>query len=152
MTQPSIFFEEVNERQGAFHRRAILLGAFAGLGLSALGGRLAYLTATIPLVYLLGRETVGRTAGALGAAVLAASPFSLYYGVEARPYATLAIRYDPTQTPADAALIRAQMAVYKKDGLDPLLWPRNAGSYPGWVFTSEPLKLASSVRPADPLP
>ena len=43
MTQPSIFFEEVNERQGAFHRRAILLGAFAGLGLSALGGRLAYL-------------------------------------------------------------------------------------------------------------
>ena len=43
MTQPSIFFEEVNERQGAFHRRAILLGAFAGLGLTALGGRLAYL-------------------------------------------------------------------------------------------------------------
>ncbi|WP_293899805.1 penicillin-binding protein 2 [Phenylobacterium sp.] len=43
MTQPSIFFEEVNERQGAFHRRAILLGAFAGLGLGALGGRLAYL-------------------------------------------------------------------------------------------------------------
>jgi len=43
MTQPAIFFEEVNERQGAFHRRAILLGAFAGLGLSALGGRLAYL-------------------------------------------------------------------------------------------------------------
>lgn len=43
MTQPAIFFEEVNERQGVFHRRAILLGAFAGLGLSALGGRLAYL-------------------------------------------------------------------------------------------------------------
>jgi acetylornithine deacetylase/succinyl-diaminopimelate desuccinylase-like protein len=49
--------------------------------------------------------------------------------------------YDPTQTPADAALIRAQTVVYEKDGLDPLLWPRNAGSYPGWVFTSEPLKL-----------
>src|SRR5262245_54116213 len=43
MTQPHIFFEEVNERQGAFHRRAILLGAFAGLGMAALGGRLAYL-------------------------------------------------------------------------------------------------------------
>jgi penicillin-binding protein 2 len=43
MTQPSIFFEEVNERQGAFHRRAILMGGFAGLGLAALGGRLAYL-------------------------------------------------------------------------------------------------------------
>ncbi|MBW8812381.1 MAG: penicillin-binding protein 2 [Caulobacterales bacterium] len=43
MTQPAIFFEEVNERQGVFHRRAILLGAFAGLGLGALGGRLGYL-------------------------------------------------------------------------------------------------------------
>src|SRR3954468_4561233 len=43
MTKPHIFFEEVNERQGAFHRRAILLGGFAGLGLTALGGRLAYL-------------------------------------------------------------------------------------------------------------
>ncbi|MEW5687879.1 MAG: penicillin-binding protein 2 [Pseudomonadota bacterium] len=43
MTQPAIFFEEVNERQGVFHRRAILLGAFAGLGLGALGARLAFL-------------------------------------------------------------------------------------------------------------
>ena len=47
-------------------------------------------TATIPIVYLLGRETVGRGAGLLGAAVIAASPFATYYGVEARPYATLA--------------------------------------------------------------
>lgn len=51
--------------------------------------------------------------------------------------------YDPTQTPADAPLIRAQMAVYKRAKLDPLLWPRNAGSYPGYVFTSAPLKLPS---------
>ncbi|HYV18653.1 MAG TPA: M20/M25/M40 family metallo-hydrolase [Verrucomicrobiae bacterium] len=51
--------------------------------------------------------------------------------------------YDPTQTPADAAIIRAAMSVYKKDGLDPILWPRNAGSYPGCVFTGEPLKLPS---------
>jgi len=43
MTQPAIFFEEVNERQGVFHRRAILLGAFAGVGVTALGARLAYL-------------------------------------------------------------------------------------------------------------
>jgi penicillin-binding protein 2 len=43
MTQPFFFFEEVNERQGVFHRRAILMGAFAGLGLGALGSRLAYL-------------------------------------------------------------------------------------------------------------
>jgi acetylornithine deacetylase/succinyl-diaminopimelate desuccinylase-like protein len=51
--------------------------------------------------------------------------------------------YDPTGTPADAAIIRAAMSVYKKDGLDPFLWPRNAGSYPGCVFTGEPLKLAA---------
>lgn len=43
MTQPHIFFEEVNERQGVFHRRAVLLGGFAGVGLAALGARLAYL-------------------------------------------------------------------------------------------------------------
>lgn len=43
MAEPSIFFSEVNERQGIFHRRAFLLGGFAGLGLSALGVRLAFL-------------------------------------------------------------------------------------------------------------
>jgi acetylornithine deacetylase/succinyl-diaminopimelate desuccinylase-like protein len=51
--------------------------------------------------------------------------------------------YDPTDSPADAALIRAQMATYRRTGLDPILWPRNAGSYPGWVFTSAPLSLAA---------
>ncbi len=43
MAEPSIFFSEVNERQGAFHRRAFLLGGLVGTGLAALGGRLAYL-------------------------------------------------------------------------------------------------------------
>ena len=43
MAEPAIFFEEVNERQGVFHRRAFLLGGFAGAGLLALGGRLAHL-------------------------------------------------------------------------------------------------------------
>lgn len=43
MSEPSIFFTEVNERQGAFHRRSFLLGGFAGAGLLALGGRLAHL-------------------------------------------------------------------------------------------------------------
>ena len=51
--------------------------------------------------------------------------------------------YDPTGTRADAALIRAQLATYRHGGLDPTLWPRNAGSYPGFVFTDAPLKLAS---------
>ena len=49
--------------------------------------------------------------------------------------------YNPTSTPADTALIRAELAVYRRAGLDPILWPRNAGSYPGYVFTTEPLKL-----------
>jgi acetylornithine deacetylase/succinyl-diaminopimelate desuccinylase-like protein len=51
--------------------------------------------------------------------------------------------YDPTSTPASARLIQAQVAVLKRAGIDPVLWPRNAGSYPGYVFTGEPLKLAS---------
>ncbi len=49
--------------------------------------------------------------------------------------------YDPTSTSADAGVIRAQLAVYRRAGFDPILWPRNAGSYPGYVFTAEPLKL-----------
>jgi acetylornithine deacetylase/succinyl-diaminopimelate desuccinylase-like protein len=52
--------------------------------------------------------------------------------------------YDCTDTPADASLIRAQIAVYKRAGLDPILWPRNAGSYPGYVFTAAPLKLPAA--------
>jgi acetylornithine deacetylase/succinyl-diaminopimelate desuccinylase-like protein len=51
--------------------------------------------------------------------------------------------YDPTSTAASAPLIQSQIAVLKRDGIDPLLWPRNAGSYPGYVFTSAPLSLAS---------
>jgi acetylornithine deacetylase/succinyl-diaminopimelate desuccinylase-like protein len=49
--------------------------------------------------------------------------------------------YDPNSTPADSALIKAQLAVYQRAGVDPVLWPRNAGSWPGFVFTGEPLKL-----------
>jgi hypothetical protein len=45
---------------------------------------------TIPLLYLIGRETVGRIAGLLAGAIMALSPFSFFYGVEARPYATMA--------------------------------------------------------------
>ena len=51
--------------------------------------------------------------------------------------------YDPTQTVASAPLIQAQIAVLKSAGIEPVMWPRNAGSYPGFVFTGEPLKLAS---------
>jgi acetylornithine deacetylase/succinyl-diaminopimelate desuccinylase-like protein len=51
--------------------------------------------------------------------------------------------YDPTSTSANAPLIQAQRAVLERRGIKPLLWPRNAGSYPGFVFTDPPLSLAS---------
>jgi acetylornithine deacetylase/succinyl-diaminopimelate desuccinylase-like protein len=51
--------------------------------------------------------------------------------------------YDPTATAASTRLIQAQVAVLKRAGIEPVMWPRNAGSYPGYVFTGEPLKLAS---------
>jgi len=51
--------------------------------------------------------------------------------------------YDPNSTSADAALIRAQTAVYKHNGIDPIVLPRSAGSWPGYVFTDEPLRLAA---------
>lgn len=51
--------------------------------------------------------------------------------------------YDSTSTASSAPLIQSQIAVLRKMGIEPLLWPRNAGSYPGYVFTGEPLKLAS---------
>ena len=43
MNEPSIFFNEVNERQGVFHRRAFIMGGLISAGLVALGGRLAEL-------------------------------------------------------------------------------------------------------------
>jgi acetylornithine deacetylase/succinyl-diaminopimelate desuccinylase-like protein len=51
--------------------------------------------------------------------------------------------YDPTSTSADAALVKAQIAVYKRSGIDPVLLPRIAGSWPGYVFTGDPLRLAA---------
>ncbi len=51
--------------------------------------------------------------------------------------------YDPTTTSPDAPLIHAQEKVYRESGIDPILWPRRGGSWPGYVFTGEPLKLAA---------
>ncbi len=49
--------------------------------------------------------------------------------------------YDPTSTPADSSIIQAALAVYRKNGIDPVLFPRLAGSWPGYVFTGDPLHL-----------
>ena len=44
---------------------------------------------------------------------------------------------------AAAPLMRAQVATYVQGGLKPMMWPRNAGSYPGFVFTGAPLNLGA---------
>ena len=43
MTEPSLNFADVNERQGAFHRRTFVLGGLMAGGLAVLGARLAQL-------------------------------------------------------------------------------------------------------------
>jgi acetylornithine deacetylase/succinyl-diaminopimelate desuccinylase-like protein len=49
--------------------------------------------------------------------------------------------YDPNSTSADSALIRSQLTVYKRFGLEAMIMPRSAGSWPGYVFTGDPLNL-----------
>jgi len=49
--------------------------------------------------------------------------------------------YDPTTTSPDARLVRVAEKVYRDAGIDPILWPRRGGSWPGYVFTGEPLRL-----------
>lgn len=52
--------------------------------------------------------------------------------------------YDPTSTSAESGLIRAIQTVYKRAGVDPIMWPRSAGSWPGFIFTGDPLKLPAA--------
>lgn len=49
--------------------------------------------------------------------------------------------YNPTQTDPESRLIKTQVALYRTLGVDPQLWPRSAGSWPGYVFTDPPLSL-----------
>jgi acetylornithine deacetylase/succinyl-diaminopimelate desuccinylase-like protein len=49
--------------------------------------------------------------------------------------------YDPNQTDMDSRLIQIQLATYRRLGTAPQLWPRSAGSWPGYVFTNRPLSL-----------
>ncbi|MEP7249838.1 MAG: M20/M25/M40 family metallo-hydrolase [Spartobacteria bacterium] len=51
--------------------------------------------------------------------------------------------YDPTTTPADSPIVKAEEAVYKNHGIDPVLVPRLGGSWPGYVFTNPPLSLGA---------
>jgi acetylornithine deacetylase/succinyl-diaminopimelate desuccinylase-like protein len=49
--------------------------------------------------------------------------------------------YDPTETAEDSPLIKAELATYKKAGVKTSVYPRLAGSWPGYVFTSQPVGL-----------
>jgi acetylornithine deacetylase/succinyl-diaminopimelate desuccinylase-like protein len=49
--------------------------------------------------------------------------------------------YDPTTTDSNSRLIQTQLTTYRKLGIDAQLWPRSAGSWPGYVFTGAPLSL-----------
>src|SRR5690349_1775038 len=49
--------------------------------------------------------------------------------------------YDPNSTSADARIIQKQLGLYKRAGIDPIVLPRSAGSWPGYVFTGDPLNL-----------
>jgi acetylornithine deacetylase/succinyl-diaminopimelate desuccinylase-like protein len=51
--------------------------------------------------------------------------------------------YNPTKTSADTAIMRAQVDVLKRKGVEVVLWPWVAGSYPGYIFTEPPLNLPS---------
>jgi acetylornithine deacetylase/succinyl-diaminopimelate desuccinylase-like protein len=51
--------------------------------------------------------------------------------------------YDPNQTDKNSRLIQTQLAAYRQLGVDPQLWPRSAGSWPGYLFTTAPLSLAA---------
>jgi len=49
--------------------------------------------------------------------------------------------YDPNSSPIDARIIQIQLKVYRDKGIDPIVLPRSAGSWPGYVFTGDPLHL-----------
>jgi len=82
--------EALSNIQGPLH--AVLIHFIAKVstsevalrGLSALAG-----TATIPVVYLLGRDMAGRRTGLVAAALIAVSPFAVWYSQEVRNYALL---------------------------------------------------------------
>lgn len=49
--------------------------------------------------------------------------------------------YDPNSTSEDSFMIRKQVSVYQQMGIETRLWPRRAGSWPGFLFTTAPLNL-----------
>ena len=49
--------------------------------------------------------------------------------------------YDPTETDENSPLIKAELATYARANVPTTIYPRLAGSWPGYVFTSAPVSL-----------
>jgi acetylornithine deacetylase/succinyl-diaminopimelate desuccinylase-like protein len=49
--------------------------------------------------------------------------------------------YDPNSTAVNSTLVQLAIATYKARGVETMLSPRSAGSWPGYVFTNAPLSL-----------
>jgi acetylornithine deacetylase/succinyl-diaminopimelate desuccinylase-like protein len=49
--------------------------------------------------------------------------------------------YDPTETSETSALIKAELATFQRAGVAVTVYPRSAGSWPGYIFTGAPLSL-----------
>jgi acetylornithine deacetylase/succinyl-diaminopimelate desuccinylase-like protein len=62
-----------------------------------------------------------------------------------RAVAKMDLRLVPDMTASDTlAKLKAHLAetkVYERSGVKPIMWPRTGGSWPGYVFTGDPLKL-----------
>ena len=50
-----------------------------------------------------------------------------------------------TETAPESKLIQGQIAAYRKMDVEPVLWPRLAGSWPGVTFTGPPLRLPAGM-------
>lgn len=65
--------------------------------------------------------------------------------LDKRGYADIEIRdlgsYDPTETSQDSVLIRGTQSIYASDGISFTVSPRLPSSWPGYIFTGEPLRL-----------
>jgi hypothetical protein len=99
--------------QGPLHAAIVWLVSQVSLREEALRSVSAVVSiATIPVVFLLGRELFDRRAGLLAAFFLAVSPFSIWYAQEVRNYAMLH---------AFAAL--STLLAYRLVGRDARAWP-----------------------------
>lgn len=52
--------------------------------------------------------------------------------------------YGPTEIEEDSVLVKAQLATFRHAGIPTTIYPRSAGSWPGSVFTAQPVGIPAS--------